>query len=74
MTELIVVLILPLCHSVHEFVVHILSIYNQVMVDMEYEVPRICEGFAHCFKFVKISADGSFALLKLSSNITNDRT
>ena len=72
MTELIVMLVLPLCHCIHEFMVHILSIYNQVMIDVEDEIPRIGEGLAHCSELVKISADCSFALLKLSSDIAND--
>ena len=52
--------------------IHILSIHNQVMVYVEDEVPWVCEGFTHCFEFVKISPDGSFALLKFSSDISND--
>ena len=43
-SEFIIVLVLPLCHSIHQFVVHILSVHNQVVVDMEDEVPRVSEG------------------------------
>ena len=43
-SELVVVLILPLCHGIHEFVVHILSIDNEVMVDVEDEIPWVSES------------------------------
>ena len=43
-SELVVVLILPLSHSIHEFMVHILSIHDEVMVDVEDEIPWVSES------------------------------
>ena len=42
--EFVVVLVSPLCHSIHEFVVHILSIDDEVMVDVEDEIPWVGES------------------------------
>lgn len=44
MTELIIVLVLPLGHGVHKLMVNILSVDNQVVVNMEDEVPWVSEG------------------------------
>ena len=43
-SELVVVLILPLSHGIHEFVVHILSIDNEIVVDVEDEIPLVSES------------------------------
>lgn len=45
MSKLVVVLISPLCHGIHEFVVNILTIHNEIMINMENEVPWVGEGF-----------------------------
>ena len=45
MSKLVVVLVSPLCHGIHEFVVDILAIHDKVMVNMENEVPWVGEGF-----------------------------
>ena len=44
MPEFVVVLVSPLCHGIHEFMVHILSIDDEVMVDVEDEIPWVGEG------------------------------
>ena len=44
MSELIVVLVLPLCHSIHELVIDILSIDDEVVVNVEDEVPWVSES------------------------------
>merc|ERR1719464_2192555 len=71
-SEFVVVLVFPLGKGIHELVVDILAINDQVMVNMEDEVPWIGEGVAHFFKLIKISSNSSFTLLKLSSNILDD--
>ena len=43
-SKLVVVLVSPLCHGVHEFVVNILAIHNKVMVNVENKVPWVGEG------------------------------
>ena len=71
-SKLVIVLILPLCHGIHKFVIDILAIDDQIVVDMEDKVPWICESLAHSPEFVKISSNGSLALFEFSSNITDD--
>ena len=43
-SELIVVLIFPLSHGIHELMVHILSIDDEVMIDVEDEIPWVSES------------------------------
>ena len=45
--EFIVMLVFPLRHGVHEFMVDVLAVDDEVMVDMEYEIPGVSKGFAH---------------------------
>ena len=71
-SEFIVMLVFPLGHSIHKFVVYILSIYNKIMINMEDEIPWVSEGLGHRFEFIEISSDCSFALFKLASNIIDD--
>ena len=71
-SEFIVMLVFPLGHSIHKFVVYILSIYNKIVINMEDEIPWVCEGLGHRFEFIEISSDCSFALFKLASNIIDD--
>ena len=73
-TELIEVLVVPLCHGVHDFVVDILSIDNKVMLNVEDEVPRVSEGLGHLAELVEVSADGSLALLELVGDVVDDVT
>ena len=46
-SEFIVMLILPLGHSIHKFVVYILSIDDQVVINMEDKVPWVSESLGH---------------------------
>ena len=46
-TELIEVLIVPLCLSISDLVVDILAINNEVVFDMENEVPGVSECLGH---------------------------
>ena len=71
-SEFIVMLVFPLGHSIHKFVVYILSIYNKIVINMEDEIPWVSEGLGHRFEFIEISSDCSFALFKLASNIIDD--
>ena len=71
-TELIEVLVLPLSLSVHDLVVHILAVHDEIVLDVEDEVPRISESLGHLSELVKISANGSLALLELVSNVVNN--
>ena len=43
-TELIEVLVLPLSLSIHNLVMDILSIDDEIVLNMEDKVPRVCEG------------------------------
>ena len=52
--------------------INILAIDDQVVVHMEDEVPWICECLAHIPKFVKIGSYCGLALLKLTSDVSND--
>ena len=51
-SEFIVMLVFPLGHSIHKFVVYILSIYNKIVINMEDEIPWVSEGLGHGFKFI----------------------
>ena len=51
-------LVLPLGHRIHEFVVHILTVDNQVVVNMEDEVPGVGEGLGHCLQLVEVGSNG----------------
>ena len=73
-TKFIEVLILPLSFSVHDLVVNILAIDDQIMLDMENEVPRVSEGFRHFTELVEVSTNCSFAFFELISNVMNDAT
>ena len=44
MSKLIVVLVFPLCHGIHELVIDILSIDDEVVVNVEDEVPWVSES------------------------------
>ena len=44
MSKLIVVLVFPLCHGIHELVIDILSIDDEVVVNVENEVPWVSES------------------------------
>ena len=70
--EFVVMLVLPLSHGVHKLVVDVLAIDDQIVVNMEDEVPGIGEGLAHFLQLVEVGSNGGFALLKLSSDIPND--
>ena len=72
-TELVVVLVFPLCHGVHELVVDVLAVDDQVVVDVEDEIPGTRESFAHGSELVKVSPYCGFALLKLTCNVADDR-
>ena len=71
-SELIVVLVVPLCKGIHELVVDVLAIDNQVVVDVEDEVPWVGEGVAHSLELVEVSSNSGLALLELSSNVLDD--
>ena len=73
-TILIEVLVLPLGLSVHDLVMDILAVNDQVMLNMEDEVPWVSEGLGHLAELVKISADGGLALFELVGDIVNDVT
>jgi len=73
-TVLVEVLVLPLGLSVHDFVVNILSVHDKVVLNVEDEVPGVCEGLGHLAELVKISSDGSLALFELVGDVVNDVT
>ena len=73
-TILIEVLVLPLGLSVHDLVMDILTVNDQVMLNMEDEVPWVSEGLGHLAELVKIGADGGLALFELVGDIVNDVT
>ena len=71
-TELIEVLVVPLCHGIHDLMVDILSIDDEVVLNMEDEVPRVCEGLGHLAELVEVSADRGLALLELVGDVVDD--
>ena len=73
-TKFIEVLVLPLSLSIHDLVVDILAVNDQVVLNVEDEVPRVGESLGHLAELVKISSDSGFAFLELVSNIVNDVT
>ena len=73
-TVLVEVLVLPLGLSIHDLVMDVLSIDNQVVLNMENEVPWVSECLRHLAELVEISADGGLALLELVSDIVDDVT
>ena len=73
-TILIEVLVLPLGLSVHDLVMDVLTVNDQVMLNMEDEVPWVSEGLGHLAELVKIGADGGLALFELVGDIVNDVT
>ena len=73
-TILIEMLVIPLSQSVHDLVMDILAIDDQVVLDMEDEVPWVREGLRHLTEFVKVSADGCLALFKLVGDVVDDVT
>ena len=73
-TILVEVLILPLGLSVHNFMVDVLAVHDQVVLDVVDEVPRIGEGLGHLAELVQVCADGSLALLELIGDVVNDVT
>ena len=72
--ELIEVLVLPLSLSIHDFVVDILAVNDEIVLDVEDEVPRVSESLGHLTELVKVGADGGLALLELVGNVVNDFT
>lgn len=72
--ELVEVLVLPLGLSIHDLVVDILSVHDEVVLDVEDEVPRIGESLGHLAKLIEVSADGGLALFELVGNVVNDVT
>ena len=73
-TELVEMLVLPLGFSIHDFVVDILAVHDEVVLDVEDEVPRVSEGLGHLAELVKVSSDGGLALLELVGDVVNDVT
>ena len=73
-TILIEMLVIPLSQSVHDLVMDILAIDDQVVLDMEDEVPWVREGLRHLTEFVKVSTDGCLALFKLVGDVVDDVT
>lgn len=71
---LIEVLVLPLGLSVHDLVVDVLAIDDQIVLDVEDEVPWVSKGLGHLTEFVKIRADGRLALFELVGDVVNDVT
>ena len=73
-TELIEVLVLPLSLSIHDLVVDILAVNDEIVLDVEDEVPRVSESLGHLTELVEIGADGGLALLELVGDVVDDFT
>ena len=71
-SKLIVVLVVPLCEGIHELMIDILAVDNEIVVHMEDEVPWVGEGFAHISKLIEVSSSSSFALLKFTGDVKDD--
>ena len=72
MTEFIVVLVFPLSNSVHEFMIDVLAVNDEVVVDVEDEIPGTRESLAHGSELVKVSPNCGLTLLKLPTDVAND--
>ena len=73
-TILVEVLVLPLGLSVHNFMVDVLAVHDQVVLDVVDEVPGVGEGLGHLAELVQICANGSLALLELIGDVVDDVT
>ncbi|MCP4555935.1 MAG: hypothetical protein GY836_10975, partial [Herbaspirillum sp.] len=73
-TEFIEVLVLPLGLSIHDLVVHILSVDDKIVLNVEDEVPGVSESLGHLSKLVEVSADGGLALFELVGDVVEDVT
>ena len=73
-SKLVVVLVIPLSHGVHEFVMYVLSVDNEVVLDVEDEVPWVGECLGHGAELVEVSSSSGLALLQVVSNIVNNRS
>ena len=71
-TELIEVLVIPLSLSIRNLVMHILTIDDKVVFNMEDEIPGVREGLGHLAELVKIGADCSLALFELVGDVVED--
>ena len=71
---LIEMLVVPLGLSVHDLVMDVLAIHDQVVLNVEDEVPWVGEGLGHLTEFVKVSADGCLAFFKLVGDVVDDVT
>ena len=71
-TKLVEVLVVPLSLSVSDLMMDILTVDNQVVLNVEDEVPGVSECFGHLAELVEISTDGSLALFELVGNIMDD--
>jgi len=73
-TKLIEVLVVPLSLSISDLVVHILAVDDQIVLNVEDEVPGVGESLRHLAELVEVSSDGGLALLKLVSDIVENVT
>jgi hypothetical protein len=73
-TVLIEVLVVPLSLGIHDLVVDVLTVDDEVVLNMEDEVPGVGEGLGHLAELVKIGADSGLALLELVGDIVDDVT
>jgi hypothetical protein len=71
-TIFVEVLVLPLSLSVHDFVMDILAVHDEVVIDVEDEVPRVSEGLGHLSELVKVGTDGGLALFELVGDIMDN--
>ena len=74
MAKFVEVLVLPLSLSIHDFVVDILAVNDEIVLDVEDEVPRVSESLGHLTELVKVGADGGLALFELVGDVVNDLT
>ena len=70
--ELVEVLVVPLSLGIGELVVHILAVDNEVVLNVEDEVPGVGESLGHLAEFIEISANSGLALLELVGDVVND--
>jgi len=67
-------LVVPLSLSICNFMMDILTINDQVMLNVENEIPRVGKGLRHLAKLVQVCANGGLALLELVRDIVDDVT
>jgi len=72
--KFVVVLLVPLVLPVHDFVVDVLAVDDQVVIDVVDEVPRVSELLRHSLQLFQVCARRRFTRSQLVSNVSHNVT